>query len=185
MVTFYFFLENEFCYSIVGKWLPEEKSAKTDKNTASVTEKKKRDKYTERKRYQHLLTKSEKAIVYSSLAEKALSTCLLNQPAASLHQKEHWRPSSPVAEVYAVPRRTFLIVQIRSQKLLGKLARNTTMKIALTPKRRRKHEALAEEQIEWPKFFFLDRPDMTYINLEAKRSCARWKSRGIVGVTNG
>lgn len=59
------------------------------------------------------------------------------------------------------------------------------MKIALTPKRRRKHEALAEEQIEWPKFFFLDRPDMTYINLEAKRSCARWKSRGIVGVTNG
>ena len=101
-------------------------------------EKKKRDKYTERKRYQHLLTKLEKAIVYSSLAEKALSTSLLNRPAAFLHQKEHWRPSSPVAEVYAVPRKTFLIVQIRSQKLLGKLARNTTMKIALTPKRRRK-----------------------------------------------
>ena len=96
---------------------------------------KKRDKYTERKRYQHILTKLEKAIVYSSLA---LSTSLLNRPAAFLHQKEHWRPSSPVAEVYAVPRKTFLIVQIRSQKLLGKLARNTTMKIALTPKRRRK-----------------------------------------------
>ena len=139
MVTFYFFLENEFCYSNVGKWLPEEKSTKTERNTASVTErKKKRDKYTERKRYQHLLTKLEKAIVYSSLAEKALSTSLLNRPAAFLHQKEHWRPSSPVAEVYAVPRKTFLIVQIRSQKLLGKLARNTTMKIALTPKRRRK-----------------------------------------------
>lgn len=65
------------------------------------------------------------------------------------------------------------------------MARTTTMKIALTPKRTRKHEALAEEQIEWPKFFFLDRPDMTYINPEGKRSSARWKSRGIVRLTNG
>ena len=46
-----------------------------------------RDKYAERKRYQHLLTKLEKATVYDSRAENALSTSLLNRSTACFHQK--------------------------------------------------------------------------------------------------
>ena len=47
---------------------------------------------------------------------KALPTNLLNRPVASVHETELSRSTSLVAEVYAAPKKTFLIAQTSNNK---------------------------------------------------------------------